>query len=114
MTNAYLEADLAPDAIDALQLAKSAFLGAEAERCGYLRVAFEPHPESDELAVAADFSLGEEREWHKVDASIKLSDLKADPQPAVRRAFADLSDGVRMVAIARHFRPMSGNQVGAG
>lgn len=107
MTITYLEADLAPDAIDALQLAKSAFLGAEAARCGYLRVAFEPHPESGELAVAADFSLGEEREWHKVDASIKFSDLEHDPKPAVRRAFADLSDGVRLVAIARHFRPSS-------
>ncbi|RYE80076.1 MAG: hypothetical protein EOP19_19370 [Hyphomicrobiales bacterium] len=75
--------------------------------CGYLRVAFEPHPESGELAVAANFSLGPEREWHKVDASIKLSDLAGDnPQRAVRRAFDDLSDGVRMIAIARHFRPM--------
>jgi len=103
--NIHLQTDLAPEVLDALQHAKSAFLGAEADRCGYLRVGFEPHPETGELAVAADFSLGPEREWHQVDASIKLSDLEHDPRRAVRRAFADLSDGVRLAAIARHFRP---------
>ena len=109
----HLDADLAPAVLDALQHAKTAFLGAEAERCGYLRVAFEPHPETGELAVAADFSLGPEREWHQVDASIKLSDLEHDPRPAVRRAFAHLSDGVRLAAIARHFRP-TGDAMRAG
>ena len=111
--NIHLDADLGPAALDALQHAKSAFLGAEAERCGYLRVAFDSHPETGELAVAADFSLGPEREWHQVDASIKLSDLEHDPRRAVRRAFADLSDGVRLAAIARHFRP-TGDAMRAG
>lgn len=111
--NIKLETDLAPAALDALQHAKTAFIGAEADRCGYLRVAFEPHPETGELAVAADFSLGPEREWHQVDASIKLSDLEHDPRRAVRRAFAALSDGVRLAAIARHFRP-TGDAMRAG
>ena len=105
MTTTNLDAGLAPEARDALQLAKTAFLGAEAQRCRYLRVAFEPHPETGELGLAANFSLDEALEWHQVDASIKLSDLDADPNPAVRRAFADLSDGMRLITIARHFRP---------
>ena len=113
MTTIDLDANLAPEVLDALQHAKSAFLGAEAQRCGYLRVAFEPHPETGELGLAANFSLGPEREWHQVDASIKLSDLDADPRPAVRRAFADLSDGMRLVTIARHFRP-TGDAMRAG
>ena len=105
-----LEADLAPEAIDALQHAKSAFMGAQLERCGYLRVAYEQRPESGELALAANFTLRPKLEWFKVDASIKLSDLEsADPRPAVRRAFADLADGVAMVNIAHHFRPMGGD-----
>ena len=37
---------LSPEAIGALQHAKSAFLGAQAERCGYLSVAIEPRPEA--------------------------------------------------------------------
>ncbi len=113
MTTTDLAADLAPDARDALQHAKSAFIGAEAPRCRYLRVAFEPHPETGELGVAANFSLDHELEWHQVDASIKLSDLDADPRPAVRRAFADLSDSMRLVTIARHFRP-TGEAIRAG
>ena len=113
MTITDLDTGLPPDALAALQLAKSAFLGAEAPRCGYLRVAFEPHPDMGELAVAASFSLGPEREWHQVDASIKLSDLNTDPRPAVRRAFADLSDGMRLVTIARRFRP-TGEALRAG
>lgn len=105
MTATSLEADLPAGALDALQHAKTAFIGAQAQRCRYLRVAFEPHPETGELGLAANFSFGPEREWHQVDASIKLSDLGEDPGPAVRRAFADLSDGMRLVTIARHFRP---------
>ena len=107
MTSSDLEADLAPEAIDALQNEKSAFLGAQSERCGYIRVAFEPRPEVGELAVAADFTLPPKREWHQVDASIKLSDLQGgDPRPAVRRAFAHLSDGVALANIAQHFGPI--------
>lgn len=107
MTITELQADLAPEALDALQLAKSAFLEAQSERCGYLRVAFEPHPESGELAVDARFTLKPLREWHRVDTTIRLSDLAgSDPRPAVRRAFADLADGVATVSIAHLFRPM--------
>ena len=113
MTTTDLDADLAPEALDALQHAKSAFLGAEAQRCRYLRVAIESHPEKGELGLAADFSLGPEREWHQVDASSKRSDLDADPRPAVRRAFAHLSDSMRLVTIARHFRP-TGEAMRAG
>jgi hypothetical protein len=105
-----LAADLGPEAIEAIQRAKSAFLGAQSERCSYLRVAFEQRPESGELALAANFTLRPKREWFQVDASIKLSDLESDdPRPAVRRAFADLADGVAMVNIAQHFRPMGGD-----
>lgn len=105
MTTTELDADLAPEALDALQHAKSAFFGAQAQRCGYLRVAFQAHPETGELGLAASFSLGPERQWHHVDASIRLSDLDADPRPAVRRAFADLSDAMRLITIAHRFRP---------
>lgn len=112
MTATY-DTGLPPAALAALQHAKSAFLGTEAPRCGYLRVAFDQHPDMGQLAVAASFSLGPEREWHQVDASIKLSDLDADPRGAVRRAFADLSDGMRLVTIARRFRP-AGEAIRAG
>lgn len=108
MTSSNLDTGLPPAAIEALQLAKSAFLWAQSGRCGYLRVAFEPRPETGELAVAANFPLRPKREWHHASASIKLSELKGpDPQPAVRRAFADLTESVDTTNIAHLFRPYS-------
>lgn len=107
MTIVELQDDLAPEAIEALARAKSAFLGAQAERCGYLRVAFERHEEEGELAVAASFTLKPKREWHHVDAAIKLADLEGQAmQGSVDRAFRSLSDAVACVGIAHLFRPM--------
>jgi hypothetical protein len=98
---------LSPAAIGALQDAKSAFLGAQAERCGYLSVAIEPHPEQGEVAVAARFTLRPRREWHRADASIPLAELEgSDPAPSIARAFRSLSDSVATIGIAHLFRPL--------
>lgn len=97
---------LAPAALTALQNAKTAFFGAQADRCGYLRIGFEPHPESGELSVAAQFTLRPNRDWHLVDASIKLSDLEAsDPRAAIQAAFANLSESLATISMAERFRP---------
>lgn len=103
---------LSPQAIGALQDAKSAFLGAQAERCGYLSVAMEPRPEAGELEVAARFTLRPRREWHRVDASIPLAELEgADLTASIERAFRSLSDGVETIGIAHLFRPQGGTAV---
>lgn len=106
MTITDLQGALAPEAVEALARAKSAFLGAQADRCGYLRVAFERHEDLGELAVAASFTLKPQREWHHVDTAIKLSDLTGSAlQPSIDRAFRILTDGVACVGIAHLFRP---------
>ena len=97
---------LSPEAIGALQLAKSAFLGAQSERCGYLSVAIEPHSALGEVTVAARFTLRPRREWHQVDAFIPLADLEGgDPTASVTRAFRSLSDRIATIGIAQLFRP---------
>ena len=103
---------LSPEAIGALQHAKSAFLGAQSERCGYLSVAIEPRPEAGELGVAARFTLRPRREWHRVDASIPLTELEGnDLTASIERAFRSLSDGVETIGIAHLFRPQDDNAI---
>ena len=106
MTELESAGQLSPEAIGALQHAKSAFLGAQAKRCGYLSVVIEPKPEAGELGVAARFTLRPRREWHRVDASIPLAELEGDDLTAsIDRAFRALSDGVATIGIAHLFRP---------
>lgn len=100
-----LSGALSAEAIGALRNAKTSFFGAQADRCRYLRIGFEPHPEDDQLAVAAQFTLEPDREWHEANASISLSDLEGGDFAAIERAFETLAEKLRVAGIARHFRP---------
>lgn len=89
----------------ALKAAKSAFLAAEAHRCGYLRVSFAAALDQRAIIAAAQFTLRPGREWHEAEALIGLADLARDPDAAARKAFATLADHIATVGIAQLFRP---------
>lgn len=89
----------------ALKAAKSAFLAAQAERCGYLRVSFAAALDQRAIVVAVQFTLRPGRDWHETETLIGLGELTRDPEAAAHRAFEQLADHIATVGIAQLFRP---------
>lgn len=89
----------------ALKLAKSAFLAAQADRCGYLRVSFAAALDQRAIVVAIQFTLPPGRDWHETETLIGLGELAQDPDRAADRAFDRLADHIATVGIAQLFRP---------
>lgn len=91
-----------------LERAKSRFVAANIDRCGYLRVAFKRDGATNDLGIVVNFTLRPSRDWHRAEASIPKSALALGKgfDKKTAEAFSALAVSVGAVRIAQLFCPV--------
>ena len=104
------------DIAGAFEREKSLFMGRNKERCSHLLVRFGPDEADEKFAISAAFTLDEARNWHQVQVSVPLAELRREdgPDRSLISAFGELDEGISAARIARLFAPLSVAQRMAG
>lgn len=104
------------DIAGAFEREKSLFMARNKERCGHLLVRFGLDQTDTGFAISAAFTLDQARNWHQVEVTVPLEELRreAGPDRGLISAFGELDEGISAARIARLFAPLSVAQRMAG
>jgi len=97
------------DITSAFEREKSLFMARNIERCGHLLVRSGLDSTDRGFAISAAFTLDAARNWHQVEVTVSLDELRREggPEHGLITAFGELDEGISAARIARLFAPLS-------